>query len=256
MALKLIGTVNLNSGATTGNTGLTLTGIPQTYRDLLIIASVRSARLVYDTDGEGFALNENSSTYSYYGAHIIGTSINQQATSYESFWGGAQQSAAGAASTFNNQEIYIPNYTTSYNKSYLSTYTAVASQAASGSQIGHLCSVYTTNTNSVTSLRIQSATSNGMAQYSAIWIYGINQGDMKMEELNHIEYNCTTGETTVRPFTDEERADYEKMQKLSAERQAEAEAEAARVADLKTSAKAKLVAGEPLTPEEAATIVF
>ena len=77
-----------------------------------------------------------------------------------------------------------------------------------------------------------------------------------MEELTHIEYNCTTGETIIRPLTDQERADYEAMQKLSAERQVEAEAEAAKIANLKASAKAKLVAGEPLTAEEAATIVL
>ena len=77
-----------------------------------------------------------------------------------------------------------------------------------------------------------------------------------MEELTYTEYNCTTGETIIRPFTDEERADYEAMQKLSAERQVEAEAEAARIANLKASAKAKLIAGEPLTAEEAATIVL
>ncbi len=70
------------------------------------------------------------------------------------------------------------------------------------------------------------------------------------------EINCTTGEVIERPFTDEEMAQHEEnlanLEKLKAE-QAE---EASRVAALKDSVKAKLVAGEPLTEEEAATIVL
>lgn len=42
----------------------------------------------------------------------------------------------------------------------------------------------------------------------------------------------------------------------AATRKAEEEATQAALATLKESAKAKLVSGEPLTPEEAATIVF
>ncbi len=68
--------------------------------------------------------------------------------------------------------------------------------------------------------------------------------------------NCETGEQTQVEFTPEEYAQAE----LDA--QAYAEAEAARIAEqealeaLKASARAKLVSGTPLTPEEAATLVI
>lgn len=42
----------------------------------------------------------------------------------------------------------------------------------------------------------------------------------------------------------------------AATRKAEEDAKAQALADLKASAKAKLIAGEPLTPEEAATIIL
>jgi hypothetical protein len=68
--------------------------------------------------------------------------------------------------------------------------------------------------------------------------------------------DCSTGESTTVPLTEEELAQRE------ADRIAYEEAEAARVAEeerintLKTSAKAKLVAGEPLTEEEASVLVI
>jgi hypothetical protein len=68
--------------------------------------------------------------------------------------------------------------------------------------------------------------------------------------------DCSTGVTTEVELTAEEieqsKADSLEAAKLETEREAALEAKEA----LKTSARAKLVAGEPLTEEEAATIVL
>jgi len=75
------------------------------------------------------------------------------------------------------------------------------------------------------------------------------------EVLTKLVVDCSTGEQTVVPLTAEEIAQRE------ADAAAFAEAEAARVAaeevksNLKASAKAKLIAGQPLTAEEAAVLV-
>jgi hypothetical protein len=71
-----------------------------------------------------------------------------------------------------------------------------------------------------------------------------------------IEINCETGEETTRPLTAEEIAQLEAATAEFAEEQAAREAEAEALAALKASAKAKLVAGTPLTEEEAATLVI
>ena len=79
---------------------------------------------------------------------------------------------------------------------------------------------------------------------------------MTEQVLTKTEYNCTTGETTITPLNEEEIADYQKRQ---AESTAIREAEEARIATiqaLKNSAKQKLIAGEPLTAEEADTLVI
>jgi hypothetical protein len=71
-----------------------------------------------------------------------------------------------------------------------------------------------------------------------------------------LEVNCTTGEEIIIELTDEEIAQQQVWAAQNLERQAAEEAEAQRIADLKSSARAKLVAGESLTEEEAATIVL
>ena len=58
------------------------------------------------------------------------------------------------------------------------------------------------------------------------------------------------------PLTAEEIAANEAAALQAAEEQAAREAEAEALAALKASAKAKLVAGQPLTEEEAATLVI
>jgi predicted TIM-barrel enzyme len=76
------------------------------------------------------------------------------------------------------------------------------------------------------------------------------------ERPKHVEMNCTTGEVTERFWTDEEIASAEAEAIIYSQKKADEEAEAERIATLKESAKAKLIAGEPLTEEEAATIVL
>ena len=58
------------------------------------------------------------------------------------------------------------------------------------------------------------------------------------------------------PMTDEEIAEREARTLAAAERKAQQEADEKRLADLKASARAKLVSGQPLTEEEAATLVI
>ena len=71
-----------------------------------------------------------------------------------------------------------------------------------------------------------------------------------------IEVNCTTGVETIHELTAEELAQRETDRVASLARQAVRDAEASALATLKARAKAKLVAGTPLTAEEADTLVI
>jgi hypothetical protein len=77
-----------------------------------------------------------------------------------------------------------------------------------------------------------------------------------MTRPTRLEINCETGVESIIELTDAEIAQMEADAADAAEAQAAREAEEAALAALKTSARAKLVAGQPLTEEEAATLVL
>jgi len=79
---------------------------------------------------------------------------------------------------------------------------------------------------------------------------------MTNEIPTKIVINCSTGVREVLELTQAEIDEREDMA-IQSEQDRVADEEAAEALDeLKTSARSKLVAGEPLTEEEAATIVF
>lgn len=67
--------------------------------------------------------------------------------------------------------------------------------------------------------------------------------------------DCATGKQEYVALTAAEIAERDQQAAAAAEEQAAREAEAAAKAALKESAKAKLIAGEPLTAEEAAVLI-
>ena len=71
-----------------------------------------------------------------------------------------------------------------------------------------------------------------------------------------IEINCETGVESIIELTDAEIAQMEADRVAATARKAEEDAAAQALADLKASARAKLVSGTPLTEEEAATLVI
>jgi len=77
-----------------------------------------------------------------------------------------------------------------------------------------------------------------------------------MTRPTRIEINCTTGVESIIELTDAEIAQMETERIVYEARRAEETAAAEALAALKTSAKAKLVAGTPLTEAEAATLVI
>jgi hypothetical protein len=77
-----------------------------------------------------------------------------------------------------------------------------------------------------------------------------------MTNPTRIEINCTTGEESVVELTDAEIAQQEADALVAAAQQEEAAQAATALAALKASAKAKLISGQPLTAEEADTLVI
>lgn len=74
--------------------------------------------------------------------------------------------------------------------------------------------------------------------------------------LNKMIVDCSTGKTTIVPLTAQEIAEVDQRAAQFAQEQAQKQAEAQALQALKDSAKAKLIAGEALTDEEASAIVI
>jgi hypothetical protein len=77
-----------------------------------------------------------------------------------------------------------------------------------------------------------------------------------MTRPTRVEINCETGVESIVELTDAEIAQFEANRIADEAELAERQAAEEALAALKTSAKAKLVAGQPLTEEEAATLVI
>lgn len=77
-----------------------------------------------------------------------------------------------------------------------------------------------------------------------------------MPKPTRIEINCETGEESIIELTDAEIAEMEAAAAQAEEDRAAREAAETAKAALKASAKAKLIAGQPLTAEEADTLVI
>jgi hypothetical protein len=74
--------------------------------------------------------------------------------------------------------------------------------------------------------------------------------------LNKMIVDCSTGKTTIVPLTAQEISERDQAAAAYAEEKAKRDADAEALVALKESAKAKLVAGEPLTEDEAAALVI
>ena len=70
-----------------------------------------------------------------------------------------------------------------------------------------------------------------------------------------VEINCATGVISEVPLSDAELAQLEKDRQAAEADKAKREADAKKLENLKASAKAKLIAGEKLTDEEASTLI-
>jgi hypothetical protein len=76
------------------------------------------------------------------------------------------------------------------------------------------------------------------------------------EELTKVIVDCSTGVQSIVPLTAEEIAQREIDMAAAEEARTAREADEAAKAALKESAKAKLIAGQPLTAEEAAVLII
>lgn len=154
-----------------GASSVTFTSIPQSYTDLVVKLSTRTDQ------GSGpdyvyLQFNGNTSTSNYQGIFLRGngSTVASSSNTAEGKIRAAITTTSGeTASTFSNCEIYIPNYTSSNNKSTSSDW--VPENNATATFMGITAGLWT-QTSAITSINL--APSSGLfVQYSTFYLYGV-----------------------------------------------------------------------------------
>ena len=161
---------NYTASGTVAN--ITFSSIPQTYTDLLLVFAGRFS-LSAQAQIVRLQFNDSSSGYSfkYLEAYGAGISAGNTFGGGAYIYGGYVNGTNATSSVFTSNTIYIPNYTSSYNKSVNIEATA-ESQSVTGytNSIGGLWS----NTAAITSLTLTPDTGS-FTQYSTAHLYGISK---------------------------------------------------------------------------------
>jgi hypothetical protein len=173
----------ISSTTVTSGTTVSLTSIPQTYTDLLLLVSARSN---YTGGGAvSFAMSFNSNGSSYTGRSLqtySATSVTGNSTTtvtYNGITGALLRSMASCVSgtstvsTFANSSIYIPNYTSSNYKSYSTdTVSEGNTTASNGPQSLLLDAGLWSNTAAITSIDFGLEVGSFVSP-STFYLYGI-----------------------------------------------------------------------------------
>ena len=150
---------------------VTFSAIPSTYTDLVLRWSARdvSGAANYDIQCE---FNGSGGT-SYSTTQVYGNGSGTFSNVYSSAaYGrtGYSESSDSTASTFSNDEIYIPSYTASQNKPFSSAGATENNSATSRVLVSAMASLWR-NTSAITSIKLSSG--GTFAIGSSFYLYGI-----------------------------------------------------------------------------------
>ena len=150
-----------------GAASVTFSGIPQTgYTDLVVKMSARSTH----TAATGVLMRPNGATTNLSARIIEGYSSTAGSTTSSNGFFGYIAGTNYTASTFNNHEICIPNYTSANYKS--SSADTVSENNSSTEWYNTLSASLWSNTAAITSLEF-ALSAGSFAQYSTFYLYGV-----------------------------------------------------------------------------------
>ena len=160
---ELISAVTVGSG---GTASIDFTSIPSTYTDLVLKLSVRSA----GTSTNAILLRLNGSTSSGTIRALEGSGSAASSWTDTKSYAGNIPPSTYTASTFANNEVYIPNYNSAnYKSSSVDSVTENNATAALADLQANLWS----NTAAVTSITLAPNGANNFAEFSTAYLYGV-----------------------------------------------------------------------------------
>jgi len=170
MASTLVALQTVTVGAG-GAANIQFTSIPATYTDLQLVLSLRSNR-AQTTDNINFKFN--SSTFGYSGRYLggSGSAASSSSNSGFAYFDGSIfiNGNTSTSNTFSNISLYIPNYTSSNNKSISADSIEEDNTTTAYSRIA---AGLWANSEIINSILIYSDNAANFVQYSTATLYGV-----------------------------------------------------------------------------------
>lgn len=163
--MQLIQHVTVGAG---GAASITFSGIPQTFTDLYLVVSLRSA-----ASNEDFGISLNGSTSSFSNNYLFGNGSGPASGTVYGNLISAAPTTGFTANTFSNAAVYIPRYRSANNKS-LSVDTVSENNATRGIQL--INAILWSQTAAINTIGIYQLNSNAIVQHSSASLYGITAG--------------------------------------------------------------------------------
>jgi hypothetical protein len=164
-----IATVTVGSG---GAETMAFIYIPGTYTDLLVKVSARTNQSDWNDNSIVRFNADTGNNYSNRRLNGSGTTVESSSnTSQDGFYYLNFNGATSTSNTFSNNEMYIPNYTSSNQKSF-SAERVVENNSATNNIVAIIAGIWT-GTAAITSISIAPFYGTNFAQYSTATLYGI-----------------------------------------------------------------------------------
>ena len=155
------------------------TSIPQTFTDLKLVLSLRSARSGSTRDDTKITINSNTGSI-YSGRRMFasdGTNTSSQGFSGgpgDQLFPGAIPASTATSNTFSNSEIYFSNYSIAVNKKSMSSDFTYENNVADNNITGFGAMLFDNTASGITTLKIEILSGNDFTQYSSAYLYGIS----------------------------------------------------------------------------------
>jgi hypothetical protein len=149
---------------------ISFTTIPQTYTDLQLLTSVRIDRAGISVN-MGLRFNSDSSNYKnmmLYGSGSSDDSLYSTALDQFGYW--YSPANGSTANTFSNQSVYIPNYTSSYDKSV--SINSTSENNATDTNLVLFSGVWS-NSAAITTITLSNYQGSNLRSGSTFYLYGI-----------------------------------------------------------------------------------
>jgi hypothetical protein len=160
---ELIASSTVGAG---GVASIDFTSIPSTYTDLCLKVSVRinNTSTAFSTIEFNGSASSFSSRWLDGSGSAVSSGTTPSNTAFASNWSGA------TSNTFNNAEIYIPNYAGSNNKSYSSD--SVTENNATQAFADLIAGLWS-NTAAINQVTVKPPSGTSFVQYSTAYLYGV-----------------------------------------------------------------------------------